>query len=109
VRARRGGRSTTLVVDAPIEDALLVSAAALRRLGAQITRYDVEEGALEARRIAADRAAVVSVRVAPESERTTRLALTSDAADSANVFDRFRSALTASEAREGRPASDQAQ
>jgi hypothetical protein len=93
--ARRGRarRSTTLLVDAPIEDALIVSAAALRRLGARITRYDVDEGALEARKVSDDRDSILSIRVAPESERTTRLALASDAPDAAKVFSRFRRAL----------------
>ena len=45
---QRAGRPAVLVVAAEPDAALLASAAALRRLGARITRYDTEAGTLEA-------------------------------------------------------------
>jgi hypothetical protein len=96
---RRGPRRLTLVVAADADEALLASAAALRRLGARITRYDLAAGALEARRIATDATATISIRAVPETGHGTRLAVESDAADSPAVFRRFRSALTT-----GKPA-----
>ena len=93
-RHRRGPRRLTLVVAAGVDEALLASAAALRQLGARITRYDAEVGALEARRIASDASAMISIRVMPETGTATRLTVESDAADSPTVFRRFRSALT---------------
>jgi hypothetical protein len=49
VRARGTPRAETLTVLGDPDSALLASAAALRRLGARITRYDVDEASLEAR------------------------------------------------------------
>ncbi|MBM3221159.1 MAG: hypothetical protein FJZ38_21200 [Candidatus Rokubacteria bacterium] len=80
-----------VIVAAEPDAALLSSAAALRRLGARITRYDSEAGTLEAR---VSSAAVVRVRTAPADEGTTRVHLEGDAA-ARGVIRRFRGALSA--------------
>ena len=76
VRQRRG-RTMTLLVSAEPETALLSSAAALRRLGAHITRYDAEAGTLEARLSTTDRA--VRLHATAHDDRTTRVRLEGDA------------------------------
>jgi hypothetical protein len=88
-RRRRG--PAAVVVAAEPDAALLSTAAALRRLGARITRYDPERGTLEAR-IA--RTTVVRVRTAAEDGGTTRVHLEGDAG-ARRVIRRFRSALSA--------------
>jgi len=87
----RRRRSTAILVAADPEAALLSSAAALRRLGARITRYDSEAGTLEAQ---VAPAVVVRVRAAARDERTTRVHLEGDAA-ARGVIRRFRGALSA--------------
>jgi hypothetical protein len=87
---RRRGPAAVLVAAEP-DAALLSTAAALRRLGARITRYDPETGTLEAR-IA--RTAVVRVRTAAEHGGATRVHLEGDAG-ARRVIRRFRSALSA--------------
>ena len=82
-------RRATILVAADPEGALLSSAAALRRLGARITRYDTESGTLEARVPPA--AAIVRVRTAANDALTTRVQLEGDAP---SVLRRFRDALS---------------
>ena len=87
----RGGRAATVFVSADPEAALLSSAAALRRLGARITRYDAEHGTLEARILPAS--GVVRLRATPhDGGGTTRVDLEGDAR---GVIRRFRAALSA--------------
>jgi len=81
-------RRATILVAADPEGALLSSAAALRRLGARITRYDTESGTLEARVPPA--ATVVRVRTAASDGLTTRVHLEGDAP---SVIRRFPDAL----------------
>lgn len=86
-------RSRTAVrIAADPEAALLSSAAALRRLGARITRYDGEQGTLEAR--VASTSAIVRIRTEEEDDGTTRVRLEGDAR-AAGVIRRFRRALSA--------------
>ena len=87
LRFRRG--AATVIVAAEPEAALMSSAAALRRLGARITRYDSESGTLEAR---APTAGTVRVRAAAHDGLTSRVDLEGDARA---VIRRFRSALSA--------------
>jgi hypothetical protein len=84
-------RPSAILVAAEPDVALLSSAAALRRLGARITRYDSEAGTLEAE---VAPAAVVRVRAAVEHEGTTRVHLEGDAA-TRGIIRRFRGALSA--------------
>ncbi len=93
--AARSRRRAILVSGSP-EDALLASAIALRRLGARITRYDVEDGALEARWSSSRRWA--RVRVQAGADDTTDLDIESGGVDSRSVIRRFRAEL-------GRPAA----
>lgn len=86
---RRG--ATAIVVAAEPDAALLSSAAALRRLGARITRYDHEAGTLEARVVPAG---VVRVHAVAGEEGTTRVRVEGDPA-ARNVMRRFRGALSA--------------
>ena len=83
-----------LVVAADPDAALLASAAALRRLGAKIVRYDGDEGALEARRGAGAGTALLSVRATSEREGTTRLHVESDAAHPRALLREFRRELS---------------
>jgi Tfp pilus assembly protein PilN len=82
LRSRRG--AATVIVAAEPEAALLSSAAALRRLGARITRYDSETSTLEAR---APTAGIVRLRAAAHDGLTTRVDLEGDAH---GVIRRFR-------------------
>jgi hypothetical protein len=88
LRLRRGHAATILVAADP-ESALLSSAAALRRLGARITRYDAETGTIEAR--VPSTAGVVRLRAAPNDAFTTRVRLEGDVPA---VIRRFRDALS---------------
>ena len=89
LRLRRG-RAATFLIAADPESSLLFSAAALRRLGAHITRYDTETGTLEAR-VPPD-AAIVRLRTAANDADTTRVHLEGNAPA---VIRRFRAALSA--------------
>ena len=89
--SRRAPRASVLVSAEP-EAALLSTAAALRRLGARITRYDGEVGTLEAQ--VPDSAARVRIRITPEAPETTRVHLDGDPG-ARRVIRRFRSALSA--------------
>jgi hypothetical protein len=85
-------RRTTIVVAAGREDALYASAGALRRLGARITRYDSDDGALEARWT--DAPASLSVRAVPEDTDITRLDVETDQARAHALFRRLRVELS---------------
>lgn len=87
------GRTTAITLSAEPDTALLVSAAALRRLGARITRYDTEDGTLEARPAPA-RAAVIRLRATAAGEHLTRLDLASEGAGARAFFRRFRTELS---------------
>jgi hypothetical protein len=86
----RRTRAATVLVAADPESALLFSAAALRRLGARITRYDIEGGTLEA--CVPPASGTVRLRTAAEDALTTRVHVEGDARV---VIRRFRSALSA--------------
>ena len=90
VRWRRR-EAAAIVVAAEPDVALLSSAAALRRLGARITRYDSEAGTLEARLASAG---VVRVHATAAEEGTTRVRLEGDPT-ARGVMRRFRDALSA--------------
>ena len=79
-----------MLVAAEPDTALLSSAAALRRLGARITRYDSEAGTLEAQMSSA----TVRVRTSPAEEGVTHVYLEGDGA-ARGVVRRFRAALGA--------------
>jgi hypothetical protein len=81
-----GRRRRHLLVEGAPEDVLLASAAALRRLGGRITRYDATEGTVEARFASAE---AVRLDAVADGEWRTRLALDSDA----RTARRFRRAL----------------
>ena len=88
-RHRRGGAA--VLVSAEPDAALLSSAAALRRLGARITRYDAEVGTLEA---TLPDAGVVRVRAVAGGAETTRVHL-EGGPGARRVLRRFRGALSA--------------
>ena len=96
-------RVGVVLVAAARDEALLASAAALRRLGARITRYDSDGGALEARRLPEDLAAVIHLQATEERPNETRLDVESDASDSRGVFRQFRAELTRPEGPLTRP------
>lgn len=80
-RAPRGERRSTasLLVTGEPDPALQQTVTALRRMGATITRYDVEAGTLEARVPASQGAGAVRVQAAADGEQLTRLSLEADA------------------------------
>jgi glycine/D-amino acid oxidase-like deaminating enzyme len=80
-----------VLVAAEPDAALLSAAAALRRLGARITRYDSEAGTLEAQ---VPPSATVRVRTAEAEDGATRVLLEGDGA-ARGVIRRFRAALSA--------------
>jgi len=88
-RRRRG--AAAVLVSAEPDVALLSSAAALRRLGARITRYDGEVGMLEA---TLPEAGVVRLRAAAADAETTRIQL-EGGPGARRVLRRFRAALSA--------------
>ena len=90
VRARRR-RTASVLVACEAEAALLGSAVALRRLGARITRYDSEDGTLEA--MVAPAAGRVRVRASPKGDDATLVQLDGDPA-ARQVVRRFRSTLS---------------
>src|SRR5262245_39155702 len=91
-RWARGPSTTEVLVLVDADVALLVSAAALRRLGARITRYDSDEHTLEAR-TAAQGDGVVRVRARPDGEQITRLLIESDTRGRRRLIRRFRGEL----------------
>jgi hypothetical protein len=86
-------RARDVVVAAQPDDVLLQGVAVLRRLGARITRYDVEEGTAEARLRRFARPAVIRLRAEAAGTSATRLHVESDAVAWALMFRRFRGAL----------------
>jgi hypothetical protein len=88
------GRTHTrdVVVAAQPEDVLLHGVAVLRRLGARITRYDVEAGTAEARLRRFTRPALIRLWAEAAGSRT-RLHVESDAVVWGPVFRRFRGDL----------------
>ena len=93
-----GGAPVSLRVMADPDAALLASSAALRRLGARITRYDVDTGTLEARRDGA----MVRMTAVAEAPGRSRLAMETDAPAARRLVKQFRAELSrgAPEARE---------
>ena len=79
----------TMRIAAEPDAVLLASSAALRRLGARITRYDVDAGTLEARQ---DGATLRLSAVADGADRA-RLAVESDAPAARALIKRFRAEL----------------
>lgn len=69
-------RRTAFDAAAPADDALLLAVAVLRHVGARITRYDGDEGALEARLTRWGREG--SVRVSAAGEGPSRVTVESD-------------------------------
>ena len=86
-------RATELRVAADVDGALLASAAVLRRLGATITRYETEDGLLEARPRDGDGAGRITLTVTAESDSVARMRLESDATDARRWFRRFKREL----------------
>ena len=89
IGARRRG-PTILTVAAEPETALLASAAALRRLGARIARYETEAGRLEAR-LGAERIRLAATRA---GEDTSRLHVETDGPGAGALVRRLRRELT---------------
>jgi hypothetical protein len=92
VIVRRRGRTAEVRVACDPEAALLGSAAALRRLGARITRYDSEDGTLEATITGRD--ARVRLRAAANGADATLVTLEGDPA-ARGIVRRFRGTLSA--------------
>lgn len=88
-------RSTAVVVAADVDATLMVSAAALRRLGARITRYDTDDAVLEARLGTAH----VALRASVEAQDVTRLEISSDTPRAGRLARRFKRQLTRGEPR----------
>ena len=88
---RTRARAAVLIAAEP-DAALLSSAAALRRLGARITRYDGEHGTLEAR--VPESSAIVRVRADAGDDGTPRVQL-EGAPRAGGVIRRVRRALSA--------------
>jgi hypothetical protein len=82
-----------VVVAGSPDEALLVSIALLRQLGARITRYDAEAGTLEARLRRWLGPASIRLRASPAGERATRVTVQSDALGGGLLFRRFRGGL----------------
>ena len=89
-------RATELQVAADVEGAMLASAAALRRLGATLTRYDVDAGRLEARTPASG-GRLISLTFTAEGESLARMRVERDVADARKFFRRFRRELARKE------------
>jgi hypothetical protein len=75
-----GAMPDDLLVAGTPDDVLLLSVTALRRLGARITRYDVEALTLEARVARRLGAALLTLRAAEAEPGCTRLAVEAEAA-----------------------------
>jgi hypothetical protein len=84
-----GSRSTFVLVAADPDAALMATAAALRRMGARITRYDAEDAALEARLASA----LVAVRASGAGVDVTNLEVSTDAPGGRRLLRRFRREL----------------
>lgn len=90
-------RAAELEVAADVEGAMLGSAAALRRLGATITRYEVDAGVLEARTRMGAGSGLISVTIIEEGDRLAHMRIESDIADARRFFRQFRRELTRKE------------
>ena len=90
------GTTTTLVVAAEPDAALMASAAALRRLGAKIVRYDADDSALEARLV---QSGFMVVRATAETDGTARLDVQTDAARPRAALREFRREISGRGAR----------
>ena len=86
-------RARDVIVAAQPDEVLLHGVAVLRRLGARITRYDLEEGTAEARLRRFARPALIRLRAEAQGEAATRLRVESDALAWTPVFRRFRGDL----------------
>jgi hypothetical protein len=86
----RGRGPITMRITAEPDAVLLASSAALRRIGARITRYDVDALTLEARQ----GAATVRLTVVGDGAGSCRLAVESDAPGAREVIKRFRAELS---------------
>lgn len=82
-------RPTTIVVAAEPGTALLASAAALRRLGAKITRYETDDGTLEARLGAES----LRLTATPSRNETSELHIETDAKRGRALVRRLRAEL----------------
>jgi hypothetical protein len=76
----------------PADDALLLAVAVLRHVGARITRYDSEAGALEARLTRWGREGVV--RVSATGEAPARVTVESDVVGARGIERLLRTELT---------------
>jgi hypothetical protein len=85
--------TSAVLVAAQPEDVLLHGVAVLRRLGARITRYDVEAGTAEARLRRLTRPALSRLRAEAADGSRTRLHVESDALAWSPVLRRFRGDL----------------
>ena len=83
-------RVRDVVVAAQSDEVLQHGVAVLRRLGARITRYDIDEGTAEARLRRFTRPALIRLRAEPVGPARTRLHVESDALAWAPMFRRFR-------------------
>jgi hypothetical protein len=92
-------RVIELTVAAAPEDALLASAAALRRMGLRITRYDAESGTLEARASADEPAGLWRVWARSNTTDLTRLRVETAQARAGARLRRFRAEIAAPEER----------
>ena len=88
VRSRRRVFATA----APPDEALLLAVAVLRHVGARITRYDIEAGALEARLTRWGREGVV--RVSAAGEAPTTITVQSDVSGGRAIERLLRTELT---------------
>jgi|ERR671919_832923 hypothetical protein len=86
-------RARDVVVAAQPDEVLLHAVAVLRRLGARITRYDVEAGTAEARLRRFGRPALIRLQAEADGRDATRLHVESDALAWALLFRRFRGDL----------------
>ncbi len=91
--AERPLRATELQVAADVDGALLSSAAALRRLGATITRYEVEAGRLEARARRDDGGGSIRLSVTGQGDSVVRMRIESDVVGARRLFRRFKREL----------------
>lgn len=85
----------------PAEDLMLRSAAALRRMGARLTRYDLEARMLEARAVGWAREVVIRLTVSEEHPGASRLDIESwlerglDLGSARRTIRRFEAVLAA--------------
>jgi hypothetical protein len=90
LRTLVGRGAGTIHVTAEPDAVLLASSAALKRLGARITRYDVDAGTLEARQ----GGATLRLTAAADGADRSRLAVEADTSEARRLAKRFRAELT---------------